>query len=138
MNGRSGMKPSDPFAASGSRSMSWLFTTIRPDEGFSKPAIIRIVVVFPAPLGPRKPWISPGATSRVTPSTAVKDPYFLTRSRTWIIGSSDVLLASRAGPAGRPSAASLRERDLHRPRVLRGPPDEGRIRSGLDLHVQDL
>ena len=31
---------------------------------------MRIVVVLPAPFGPRNPWISPGATSRLTPSTA--------------------------------------------------------------------
>ena len=35
---------------------------------------MRMVVVLPAPLGPRKPWISPGATSRLTPSTAVNEP----------------------------------------------------------------
>ena len=33
--------------------------------------IIRIVVVLPAPFGPRKPNDSPGATSKSTWSTAV-------------------------------------------------------------------
>jgi len=47
------------------------FTVTLPEVGFSNPAIIRSVVVLPAPFGPRKPWISPGCTSRVTPSTAV-------------------------------------------------------------------
>src|SRR5574338_933568 len=79
MNGRSGTKPSDAFAASGSRARSWPLTTTRPDVGFRRPAMIRIVVVFPAPFGPRKPWICPGSTSRLTSSTAVKAPYFLTR-----------------------------------------------------------
>ena len=42
--------------------------------GRSRPAIMRIAVVLPAPFGPRKPWISPGATDRLTPSTALKEP----------------------------------------------------------------
>ena len=33
---------------------------MRPAVGLSSPAIMRIVVVLPAPFGPRKPWISPG------------------------------------------------------------------------------
>ena len=45
-------------------------SSTRPEVGFSSPAIMRMVVVLPAPFGPRKPWISPGATSRLTPSTA--------------------------------------------------------------------
>ena len=48
MNGRSGMKPS-ALRRFGSRSRSWLSTRMRPDVGFSSPAIIRIVVVLPAP-----------------------------------------------------------------------------------------
>ena len=68
------MKPSDAFARSGSAAMSWPLTAIRPEVGFNSPAIIRSVVVFPAPFGPRKPWISPGCTSSVTPSTAVNGP----------------------------------------------------------------
>ena len=35
-------------------------------------AIIRIVLVLPAPFGPRKPNALPGRTSKSTPSTAVK------------------------------------------------------------------
>ena len=45
-----------------------------PDVGRRMPAIIRSVVVFPAPLGPRKPNSSPRGTSRSTLSTAVNDP----------------------------------------------------------------
>src|SRR5215813_394669 len=36
---------------------------------------MRIVVVFPAPFGPRKPRISPGSTRKLTSSTAVTRPY---------------------------------------------------------------
>jgi hypothetical protein len=42
----------------------------RPAVGGRKPVIIRIVVVFPAPFGPRKPRISPSATRKLTESTA--------------------------------------------------------------------
>src|SRR6516162_10088141 len=79
MYGRSGMNPRDAFAASGSRDVSCPLTAMHPDVGFSRPAIIRKVVVLPAPLGPRKPWISPAFTSSDTPSTAVNVPYVLTR-----------------------------------------------------------
>src|SRR5262245_6504075 len=41
-----------------------------PRSGRISVASIRSVVVFPAPLGPRKPKISPGSTARSTPRTA--------------------------------------------------------------------
>ena len=44
-------------------------------------AIIRIVLVFPAPFGPRKPNDSPGATSKSMASTAVKPPKRFVRAR---------------------------------------------------------
>jgi hypothetical protein len=47
---------------------------------------MRMVVVFPAPLGPRKPKTSPRRTSSERRSTAVKSPYFFVRSCTSIIG----------------------------------------------------
>src|SRR5271157_81220 len=53
-----------------------------PDVGRSKPHSIRIVVDLPAPLGPRKPNISPGCASNEIWSTATKSPNFLTRSLT--------------------------------------------------------
>ena len=42
--------------------MSKPATVTRPDVAVVKPAIMRIVVVLPAPLGPRKPTISPRST----------------------------------------------------------------------------
>src|SRR5436309_3345818 len=42
---------------------------------------ILTVVVFPAPLGPSRPKVSPSCTSRSTPLRAVTSPYFLTRPR---------------------------------------------------------
>ena len=41
-----------------------------PAVGRARPSSILTVVVLPAPLGPRKPNTSPGATARVNPSTA--------------------------------------------------------------------
>lgn len=49
---------------------------------------ILIVVVFPAPLGPRNAKISPALTSKEMSLTAVKLPNFLTRWLTWIIEKS--------------------------------------------------
>ena len=44
-----------------------IFTT--PSVGGMKPVTIRMVVVFPAPFGPRKPTISPASTLKVIPWT---------------------------------------------------------------------
>src|SRR5450631_812388 len=44
-----------------------------------RPRTTRIVVDLPAPLGPRKPWTSPGATSRSSPSRARTGPKVLVR-----------------------------------------------------------
>ena len=72
--GRSGMKPSLALAASGSRWMSSPPIVTEPPVGCRMPAIIRSVVVFPAPFGPRNPNNSPFGTSSVRRSTAVKRP----------------------------------------------------------------
>ena len=45
-----------------------------PELGASSPTIIRIVVDFPAPFGPRKPVTTPGRTVNESPSTAVFAP----------------------------------------------------------------
>ncbi len=50
-------------------------TSTDPLVGLRSPQMTDMVVVLPAPLGPRKPWISPAAISRFTPSTAgVREP----------------------------------------------------------------
>ena len=55
-----------------------------PEVGFNSPHSIRIAVVFPAPLAPRKPKISPLPTSNEMLSTAVKFPNFFVRFSTVI------------------------------------------------------
>src|SRR5215212_1028034 len=53
---------------------------------------MRSVVVLPAPLGPRKPTISPASTSRSTPTTACTSCLRLrnvrARPRAWITSAS--------------------------------------------------
>ena len=56
-----------------------------PEVGVMKPASMRMVVVFPAPFGPRNPSTSPGLTVKVTSSTAVSDSYRLVRCSVLII-----------------------------------------------------
>ncbi len=46
----------------------------RPSVTGETAAIMRMVEVLPAPLGPRKPKASPGCTSKSMPSTATNDP----------------------------------------------------------------
>src|SRR5215216_2340872 len=53
-----------------------------PVGGVQQRAQTEIVVVLPAPLGPRKPNSSPGSTENEMPSTAVKSPKRLTRPST--------------------------------------------------------
>src|SRR6266851_9774287 len=49
------------------------------------PVIIRIVVDFPAPFGPRKPSTSPRSTENDTPSTARFGPKVFTKFSTLIM-----------------------------------------------------
>ncbi len=54
--------------------MSYPATTADPAVGAASVHSILMVVVLPAPLGPRNPKISPGSTSNEIPSTAVSSP----------------------------------------------------------------
>src|SRR6186713_1416568 len=57
----------------------------RPAAGGMKPVRIRMVVVLPAPLGPRKPRISPRATEKERSLMARVGPYDLVSPSTSII-----------------------------------------------------
>src|SRR5688572_19272070 len=63
-------------------------TSTVPASGWWRPSIISIVVDLPAPFGPSRPKISPGATSKLIPSTALTGAfgYRLTRSFTSTAG----------------------------------------------------
>src|SRR5512138_764862 len=109
------------FTPSGSRAMLTPSTTASPDVGGSTPASMRSVVVLPAPSGPTMPNNSPGATSKVTRSTAIVSPKWRDRSRTsmaWAgvsITSSVRLLIEQCDVGGntRLERESLVGDDLH-------------------------
>ena len=70
-----------------------------------------MVVVLPAPFGPRKPKISPAPTEKPMPRTASTSPYFLARSSTSIgRGSSYAYGAASPAQADRGAAAARRGR----------------------------
>ncbi len=58
----------------GSLRTSMPATVSSPEVTGDTQVIMRMVVVLPAPLGPRKPKHSPSWTSKSTPSTAVRSP----------------------------------------------------------------
>ena len=64
--------------------MSWPATTAVPRVAGMNPVRMRIVVVFPAPFGPRKPSTSPFATENERSLTAVKRPNSLVMPETSI------------------------------------------------------
>src|SRR5947209_10699001 len=70
--------------SSRSLTTSWPATAALPEEGFASVHSMLIVVVLPAPFGPRKPNTSPAATSKSTPRTACTSPKDLARPRTAI------------------------------------------------------
>src|SRR5580765_6745512 len=74
------------LTSSGWRLTSKPPTTARPDVGAISPHSTRMVVDLPAPLGPRKPKISPGWTSRFRSATAVKSPKRLVSFSMWTAG----------------------------------------------------
>ncbi len=70
-----------------------------PVVGRSKVVSILMVVVLPAPFGPRKAKISPAHTSNVTSLTAVTFPNALTTCWTRMIGRSLTYALGAAGLA---------------------------------------
>src|ERR1035437_5701946 len=76
--------------SSRSRTMSWPATVAVPPEGLVSGQSMLIVVVLPAPLGPRNPNTSPLATSKSTPRTARTSPKVLMRPRTAMAGTRAV------------------------------------------------
>src|SRR5512135_2091925 len=73
-------------------------TSASPALGRSTPASMRSAVVLPAPSGPTSPNSSPGATSNVRPSTAVRSSNRRVRPRSEIADCVTPLrLGTRAG-----------------------------------------
>src|ERR1700721_760115 len=73
-----------------SETTSWPATLAVPEVGSARVHRILIVVDLPAPFGPRKPKVSPAATSKSMPRTASISPYLLVSALTEI---ADVTLA---------------------------------------------
>src|SRR5271165_78611 len=71
---------------------------IRPAVGSSTPRIILIVVVLPAPLGPKSPTISPADTWKEIRSTARREPKDLARRSTERTGDDGRLISARIRP----------------------------------------
>src|SRR4051812_47481136 len=65
-----------------------------PAVGWSSPRISRIVVVLPAPFGPRKPVTMPGSTEKVRSSTARVVPNTLVSPDNSII---EAMMSGRQG-----------------------------------------
>src|SRR5436305_10396052 len=82
-------------------------TVAQPSVGLTSVHSMLIVVVFPAPLGPRKPNTSPAATSNSTPRTAWTSPKFFFRPRTTIAGWDPFVAAVIAAGNVRPSGIGL-------------------------------
>src|SRR5262252_8050081 len=87
MGGVSGRYPIRFFTSIGCSRTSKPATVAVPEEGGRKQVSMRMVVVLPAPLGPRKPTIWPLATSNEIWSTAVVRAYLLVSSFALIIKS---------------------------------------------------
>ena len=69
ISGLSGTNPKLFFASNGLLFILFPSIKISPSSIFKIPVIILIVVVFPAPFGPKKPNISPFFTSKFKLST---------------------------------------------------------------------
>src|SRR5450755_701300 len=85
-------------------------TRAPPAVGLARVHSMLMVVVLPAPLGPRKPNTSPVATSKFTPRTARTSPKLLARSVTVIAGVALPAAGGICSPTldlGRPGVAGV-------------------------------
>src|SRR4051794_6776984 len=97
-----------------------------PDVGLMRPTSIRIVVVFPAPFGPRKPKTSPRCSSKETLSTIVLSPMIFVRLVAVRVGLVSFIGAPLPGLV--PAACRRdRRRDPLRRRILLIPARRHRL-----------
>src|SRR5205823_3223994 len=97
-------------------------TVTFPPDGLISPSRIWIVVVFPAPLAPRTPTISPRGTVNDTSATATVPSNSLRRFRT-----STRISAMRVHPATRGRA--YLDSDRHPQRLLEPPPRQAQFQA---------
>src|SRR5436309_4701068 len=141
------------FTRSGCVATSAPATSAVPAVGLRSPHSMRMVVVFPEPLGPRMPKISRVPMSKVTPSTALTAPKCLTRPSTWTAtpgrgdaraagGSVAFMVGPRAPPrartagGGRRGSSRGRTGDPHLDRQPRLERPAGRVHGDLDREHQ--
>src|SRR5262245_49423671 len=108
-----------------------------PADGGRKPVSMRIVVVLPAPFGPRKPTTSPRSRVKLTSSTASAAPKRRERCETVITGAREGSWASRQ-PQPRPGELAARAAPGYSSVAPALPGRAARAhaaRSGLDLEV---
>src|SRR5215469_4508194 len=103
-------------------------TWAEPPLGGRRPVSILMTVVFPLPLGPRKPKISPCSTRKLTSLTAVKLPNRRTRC--------SAEMAASMGDCGPVAITSARRFEFH----VRGHPGEDAARRVVDadFYAEDL
>src|SRR5215469_1960799 len=92
----SGRYPRWARAFRDSLNTSWFAMEANPDVAGKKLDNIRIVVLLPAPFGPKKPTISPFATSKLRLLIAVTPAYFFVSRSTLIM--KDVILFAWVEP----------------------------------------
>src|SRR3954447_8073957 len=87
-----------------------------PLSGSERPTSIRIVVVLPAPLGPRKPVMVPGSQRNVTSETTVRPPSCLVSPLVWIMPTDSRPAGFAATVRGlrSPSPTAVADNDLGR------------------------
>src|SRR3954463_3775084 len=87
-----------------------------PLSGSERPTRIRIVVVLPAPLGPRKPVTVPGSQRNVTSETTGRPPSCLVSLLVWIMpaASRPAGFAATVGGLRSPSPSAVADNDFGR------------------------
>src|SRR2546425_8935983 len=116
--------------AAGSCETSIPATCASPEVGRSSVQRMLIVVVLPAPLGPRKPKTSPCSTARSIPRTASMSPYVFTRPLTSITAATALFPERGRGLAlaDRIRAASDGHLLQEEREDERDPGDDGRVK----------
>src|SRR3954470_6851212 len=104
----SGTTPIWRFTSTGLLSRSRPRISMRPELGASNPVSILMVVDLPAPLGPRKPKNCPGATRRLTPSTATSSPKRRVRDWVEMLGARSIEASNLAHDGRRASGFGRR------------------------------
>src|SRR6266852_7319843 len=118
-------------------------TRADPPLSGKRPVSILMTVVFPLPLGPRKPKISPFSTRKLRSLTAVKLPKRRTRLCAEMAASAGFFVASAMGSislfefhvgshAGKHAASGIIDADLHAKNLMHA------FLAGLDVARQEF